>query len=166
MLFLTAALHKLRDLNAFSAVFRDYRILPGAVSMPAAAALAASELAVSLALLIPSAIPNLPGLGPLAALLLLALYSAAIGLNLLRGRRHIDCGCMGPGREERISGWLMLRNAGLAVPALLLLGPETPRMLGWVDILSVGAGVGMSVILWLGAHQIARSGSISLGASR
>jgi hypothetical protein len=45
------------------------------------------------------------------ALALFALYGAAITINLLRGRQHIDCGCGGDGTP--ISWGLVLRNAVL-----------------------------------------------------
>jgi len=150
LLFLAGALHKLRDLEGFTGTVRDYRILPRGLSRPAAVGLAAAETGVGLALLLPSLDP----LGSLGAALLLGLYSGAIGLNLVRGRREIDCGCLGLARGQSISGWLLVRNAGLAALGLLLLVPDVPRGLGWVDLFSVGAGLAMAVLLWLAAHSL------------
>ena len=51
----------------------------------------------------------------MAAAFMLLAYGAAIGLNLRRGRREIDCGC-GTGRSgEGISAWHIWRNLGFVV---------------------------------------------------
>jgi hypothetical protein len=152
LLFATAALHKARDLPAFTATLRDYRILPKVTAAAAALALVIFELAVVALLLLPAAGP----MGPLAVLLLLALYSGAIGLNLARGRRHIDCGCLGPADRQPISPWLLVRNAAVALgPLLLLLSSETPRPGSWIDGVSVLGGVTLLALLWNAVHQLA-----------
>jgi len=153
-LFLAAALGKARDLGGFTATFRDYRILPDRFAGMGARVLAGSEVGAGLCLLL----PRLDPVGSLLALGLLALYSGAIGINLVRGRRHIDCGCLGFGRRQTISGWLLVRNAALAVLPLLVLVPSSPRSLVWVDFLSIGAGLGLGTLLWLAAHQLASAG--------
>ena len=75
--------------------------------------------------------------GPVAAAAVLAVYGAAIAVNLARGRRHIDCGCVGPAVRRPISGWLVARNAALAAAALAAVAPVRPRPLVWVDALTV-----------------------------
>jgi hypothetical protein len=149
-LFLAGALHKLHDREGFTGTVRDYRILPASFSRLAALGLVTAETAVGVCLLL----PGLDPLGSLGAALILALYSGAIGLNLARGRSHIDCGCLGPRRGQPISGWLLLRNAGLGALALLLLLPPAPRAMGWVDLFSISAGLAMTVLLWLAAHGL------------
>jgi len=74
--------------------------------------------------------------GALLAVGLLLLITAAVGLNVLRGRTHIDCGC-GWGPEVPLGGGLLLRNLVLAAAALLVLLPVTPRETVWLDL--VGA---------------------------
>lgn len=150
VLFLAGALHKVRDLERFTATVRDYQIIAGSLSRPAAIGLAVAEAGVGLGLLLPSLDP----LGSVGAALLLGLYGGAIGLNLARGRRHIDCGCLGFARGQSISGWLLVRNAGLAALGFLLLVPDLPRAMGWVDLFSVAAGLAMAVLLWLAAHSL------------
>ncbi|MBW2274238.1 MAG: methylamine utilization protein MauE [Deltaproteobacteria bacterium] len=156
LLFAGAALHKLRDLGAFAATLRDYRILPlrirpRAVTKAAALALAALELGSAAALLLPAADP----VGPLAALALLILYSAAIALNLARGRRHIDCGCLGPGHRQPLAPWLLARNAAIALgPLLLLLLDAAPRPVSWIDGISLAGGVAILALLWNAVHQL------------
>jgi hypothetical protein len=53
-LFGAAAVHKARDLRAFTVTLRDYRVLPDRLAPIAAPLVAASELAAAAALLVPS----------------------------------------------------------------------------------------------------------------
>ena len=93
LLLLEAAAHKARDLGRFRATLAAYRVLPAAWTSPAATSVVAAELATAGALVGP--VPR--ALGSVAAAVLLLVYAAAIGANLARGRRHIDCGCSGRG---------------------------------------------------------------------
>ena len=160
-LFLSAALQKARDFSDFAGTVRDYRILPDWASALGAKFLALGEAAVALCLLV----PGLDPLGPLGALGLLAVYSGAIGVNLARGRRHIDCGCNGFGQSRQtISGWLLVRNASLGLlPLLLLMAPSNGRPLGWLDSISIAAGLAMASLLWLAGHELARAGGSESG---
>lgn len=116
-LFALAAHHKLKDRPRFQAQLADYRLVPAALVAPATLTLAAAEIVTALALLMQN---SWHWSGPLAATLLL-LYGAAIGINLLRGRAHIDCGC--GDTPQLLSGWLLLRNAAMALAAALLAWP-------------------------------------------
>jgi len=158
-LLLSAAIHKGRDLARFVDTVRDYRILPERLSTFGAWALALGEAAVALSLLV----PRLDPMGPLGAIALLGLYTAAIGFNLMRGRRHIDCGCAGFGlQRQTLNGWLPIRNTLLAgLPLVLLMAPANGRLLGWVDFLSIGAGLAIGALLWLSAHELARARAIA-----
>jgi hypothetical protein len=160
LLFAVAALHKLRDPLAFRAAFLDYRVLAAPLARALAPLVPAAETAAALALLAPAfagrALLGAEGLraaGPLLAAGLLGLYGAAIALNLARGRRHVDCGCLGPALRQPLSGWLVARNALLAGAALACLLPAAPRALVWLDALTVGAAVALLALLWSGAHQ-------------
>jgi hypothetical protein len=167
LLFAVAAWHKLRDLRAFQATLANYRLLPTAVIAPAALALAACELGVAALLLAPlpepvarhAALASLSSLAPLAALGLLALYSGALAVNLARGRRDLDCGCLGPAQRQPISPGLLVRNAFVALgPVLLLAGggvERAGRSMNWIDALSVGGATAMLVLLWNAAHLLA-----------
>lgn len=55
------------------------------------------------------------GVGSWLAGLLLISYTLAIGINLLRGRNRISCGCGGVVGDHQLSWWLVLRNLGLFV---------------------------------------------------
>ena len=133
LLFLVAANHKLRDPGRFRTTLAEYRLLPGPVVPLAAMLVIGVEVVVAIALLAPAR--RAPGPGAAAAVL--AVYGAAIAVNLARGRRHIDCGCAGPAVRRPISGWLVARNAALAAAALAAVAPVRPRPLVWVDALTV-----------------------------
>lgn len=135
-----AVLHKLREPRRFKAILRDYAVLPDALA-PAAATLAA---ALELLVVIGLPFPGTRAAAGLVAAALLAVYSAAIGLNLARGRTEIDCGCSWGGAGQPISASLILRNAGLLVGAALLGATPTIREAGLADALTaLAAGAGL-----------------------
>ena len=133
LLFVAAAGHKLRDPGRFRATLADYRLLPTALVRAGAVLLTGAELVVAVVL----AVPTLRAPGALAAALLLAVYGAAIAVNLARGRRHIECGCAGPAGRRPLDGWLVVRNGVLVGVALAGLAPLRARSLTWVDVLTV-----------------------------
>lgn len=143
LLFLHAALHKLRDLPAFVKALADYEILPAAAAWPAACSVVAIELGLSIALaLVTDPVPALA-----AAALLLA-YGAAIAINLWRGRRDIDCGCAGPAGRTRLSPSLLIRNLVLAAASLVSALPEATRPLAWLDAFSVVAAIALATLVY------------------
>lgn len=149
LLFLTAALHKLRDLAAFRAALHGYRLLPEGVTPAAAIVLIAAELGIACVL------PWLPGNGAaLAAVFLLATYTGAIAINLLRGRRAIDCGCAGPAARQPLSGALVVRNTLLCIAALSTALPIAPRVLQWIDILTIAGSVALLCLLYAAVNGL------------
>jgi hypothetical protein len=133
LLFGMAAQHKLGVLKnkRFAAQMQAYQLLPEVLVAPAARALPWLELGVAFTLLIPQTRPAAALLG--AALLLL--YAGAMAINLLRGRNDIDCGC--GDAPQKLSWWLVARNALLALFALLPLTPITARALQFTDFIFV-----------------------------
>lgn len=105
--FLTSALGKLRDRRAFAAIVLGYRLLPSRWARRWATALPWIEAGVGVMLTL--------GLGTRVAAglsgALLLTFIAAVGLNLLRGRRDLDCGCAGARHRRTIGGWVLARNA-------------------------------------------------------
>jgi hypothetical protein len=140
LLLAAAAWHKLRDVDAFRTALGGYRLLPEASIAIASLALVATEIATACALLLSST-------AGLAAAALLALYSLAIGVNLARGRREIDCGCFGPAARQPLSTGLLVRNGALIALALACALPAAPRTLVWVDGLTIAAAIGFGVFL-------------------
>jgi len=147
LLLAAAALHKLRDRASFAVVLAEYRVLPGALLHSGVWLVPACEAAIAVALLAPGP------LGPAAAAALLALYGGAISANLARGRRQLDCGCLGPSLRQPISGALVARNALLATGALACLLPAAPRALVWLDAATVAAATACLALFWHGAHR-------------
>jgi len=144
LLFAAAASHKARDPRRFRATVAEYRLLPVALVTPAAAVLLGCEIGVAATLVAPGSRAT----GLLGAAVLLALYGGAIAINLARGRRDLDCGCAGPAVRRPISGWLLARNAVLALVALLGLAPAAVRPLVWVDALTILGGTAALAALY------------------
>jgi len=86
LLFGAAAVHKLRDLQQFAQVLAAYDVLPGWLSGPMSRIVPGLELLLAIGLLTPVARER----ASLAGSLLLAVYAAAIAVNLRRGRRELD----------------------------------------------------------------------------
>lgn len=149
LLFATAALHKLRGLAQFAAVLHAYRVLPEAAA-PLAPLVPLSELAVALALLVPAA--RTPA--ALAGAALLTAYAAAIGINLLRGRRDLACGCGGPDEARPIAPWMVGRNLLLATLLAGTLIPWAGRALSATDGLTVGAGIAVATLLYAAIDRL------------
>jgi uncharacterized membrane protein YphA (DoxX/SURF4 family) len=114
LVFLTAAAGKLRHMAEFHGVVANYRILPDFLAVPFAYGIPPLEALIGAALFCgwfspwPSA----------AAAALLLLFALAMGINIRRGRRHIDCGCFQSALKQTLSWTLVARNVVLA----LLLG--------------------------------------------
>jgi hypothetical protein len=149
LVWLSAARHKLADFQAFRATLERYELLPPAGVLPLALLLPVLELAVGLAVLLHATRVA----ATQAALALLALYTTAIGINLLRGRRDIDCGCTGPALRQQLSGWLIVRNLLLMTLCGSLLLPIRARDLQWLDAFTIVCGVAAGALLYVAANH-------------
>jgi len=114
LVYLTAALGKMRHWAVFHGVVANYRLLPAALAAPFAYCLPPFEALLGAALLFGLLSPWAEA----AAAALLLLFAAAMGVNLLRGRRNIDCGCFQSALKQRLRWILVIRNCVMA----LLLG--------------------------------------------
>jgi hypothetical protein len=146
LLLATAAADKLRHVREFHGIVLDYRLLPARRALAFAHLLPWLELALAAMVLAGVA----AGLVGTAALL--AGYAAAMGINLARGRRTIDCGCGGP--PQQLSAWLLARNGLLAMAALLAVSPAGDRAIGALDAFTVMAGTVAAAALYVAAHQV------------
>jgi hypothetical protein len=144
LLFAAAVWHKLSDWTAFRIVLHDYEVLPGAAVTPAAVAV------VTLESLLVAAFPwaAWSSTAAVAAIALLAVYSAAIGINLARGRRTLDCGCAPSTYRQPLTEALLVRNAVLAVAAGVLSLPTTNRGIGLIDGLTAAGATASIALLW------------------
>jgi hypothetical protein len=150
LLFAISAIHKLRDPSAFQTAMDGYRLVPPALLGIAAKTLMASELIAAVMLLIP--LTRSIGLGVVLALL--SIYTLSISVNLLRGRRDIDCGCHGPASKQLLSWWLVSRNLVFAALVLVAMQPTPVRVLNWLDLLAILFAVMVASGLFLCINQI------------
>jgi hypothetical protein len=150
IVFLGGAWQKLRDVGTFVMAVEQYRLLPVPWVPVAARGLLAAEAAAGL-LLLPIATREA---GAALALVVLAVATLAVSINLLRGRSAIDCGCGGPEDGQHLSWGLVLRNGVLSLAASLSLAAEAPRRLVWLDGLTVVAGTLALYGLYAAANQL------------
>ena len=86
--------------------------------------------------------------------MLLFVYAASIGTNLLRGRRDIDCGCNGPASKQLLSWWLVARNLVFLGLTLMAMQPTSGRQFLWLDGLTVLFGVLVVCGLYLSLNNL------------
>jgi hypothetical protein len=153
VLLLTGGWQKLRDPALFRAKLENYRLLPESQLWQVALLLPLWEISAGALLLFPST-------RVAAALLttgLLCVVTAAVIINLGRGRSGIDCGCAGFGGhvgEQPLSWALAARNAVLLAAALLVTAEEGARVMLWIDYLSVAGGTLGLLGLYVTANQL------------
>ena len=106
LVFIHAAAGKMRNWPAFQGVIANYRLLPGGLVLPVTYVLPPLELVLGAVLLTGIVSPW----AQIAAALLLSVFAVAMGINLLRGRRHIDCGCFQSALRQTLRWSLVARN--------------------------------------------------------
>lgn len=149
-MFSSAAYSKFTNRRYFLESLKEYRLLPEPVAGFAASVLVALEALAALLLLTPFS----NSLGLLLSGCLLATYGAAIGINLLRGRRYLDCGCHGPAHRKPISSFMVLRNA-LLIIVLAALFSAGEIMVSSVSAWFVSVALACVVIVMFhGAQQL------------
>jgi uncharacterized membrane protein YphA (DoxX/SURF4 family) len=164
LLFVSAALQKLRSPERFAELFRAYRVLPEGVArlwwlVPLL------ELTTGVALL---AGGSRAGACAMGAVLLLG-YAAAIAINLQRGRRDLACGCGAPGERRAIAEWMVWRNLLLAALLAAMLLPWRTRVMTGADALTIGAGTAVAALLYMSLDGLlgrVRPGNALLGDSQ
>ena len=129
-LFGASLVQKLHALSEWPGIVRNYRLVPDALAGAVGVVLLCAEGLTAAALLW----TPLRSAGGAAAAVLLALYAAAIGINLARGRTHITCGCFGSRLGQGIGAWMVWRNGLLALLALALWLPVSPRAMSVAEL--------------------------------
>jgi Methylamine utilisation protein MauE len=150
LLFASAGVRKLQDLVRFTEIFAAYRVLPAPLAQRLAWLIPCLEFTIAAGLLWE------PGrrLGVASAIAVLITYGAGLGVNLLRGRRDLDCGC-GAARDRRaIAAWMVWRNLLLAAALGIAAMPWSPRSLGLTDALTVMGGLMACVLLYATADRL------------
>lgn len=110
LMFLTAAIGKMRHWSVFRGVVANYRLLPSHAEAAVAYGLPPAEALLGTALLLGTA----PRWTAACAASLLLVFAMAMGINLRRGRRLVDCGCFQSTLKQPLSWKLVARNAVLA----------------------------------------------------
>lgn len=143
-LMLAAALHKLRDMQGFAQAVADYRLVPPTALPVLVPLVPLAEGAAAIATLVLGA----PGLVATAGLLLL--YAGSIAINLKRGRRTIDCGCLAFGKTGMpIHARMVVRNILLAMLALAIATAATgERSLLWLDWFGLAFTIAIAGLLY------------------
>lgn len=140
LVFALAGISKLRHRRLLPGVIANYRLLPEGLVSPVAAALPVAELAIGIALIAGERI-----LAPVMAIALLLVFAAGMGINLLRGRRMIDCGCGQSQLRQTLNWGLVVRNILLAGILPLRLAAEGAPTTPQIGIALAG---GLSIFLF------------------
>lgn len=144
-----AALDKFTSRLQFCEVVDAYHLLPRRLVAPAALGVPLIESLVAVALAVGCFNASVRPMAGVFAALVLGTYGASIGINVLRGRNNLDCGCSPAGEPRPIGAWMVVRNAVLASLALASALPGVPRELGWWDAPLLLGGLVSCVALYL-----------------
>lgn len=139
LLFLRAAAHKLFEFDEFQGFLTDYALIPERLIKPAAMGLVGLELLTVITLVFGVTRP----FGLMLAMALLGLYAVAIGINLHRGNRRIECGC--GGAPQLLSPSLVWRNVVLMVMALIPLVSLPDQ----VTTAELAVSIAAAICLWV-----------------
>jgi len=115
VIFLAAAVPKLRHPKGFVLAVLEYRVLPPRLSVFYARLVPPLEFLLALLLLCGTAIRS----AAVVISLLLLSFIVAIGINLARGRNP-DCYCFGKASRRPIRGRLLLQDGALLTAALVI----------------------------------------------
>ena len=153
LLLAVTAWHKLADHARFRGILAAYEVLPKLLVTPAAWLVALLEAALAIAW----ALGWNAEATAFATAALLAVYTLAIALNLLRGRTFIDCGCgfaSAGGSGQQLNSRLLLRNALLILLALAAAIEPASRSLLLVDYFSLASACLVLALLYIGGNQL------------
>jgi uncharacterized membrane protein len=132
---------KLAGLETFQADLAAYQLVPPWAITPLSWFFPVVEIGLALAVLIPAT--RTEASWGLIALTLV--FSAAVAINLLRGRRELDCGCFG-GLSQHIGPQTLLRNAILLAGLTLIALVPPARAALSLDLIT-GFSAGLALVL-------------------
>ncbi|WP_409176901.1 MauE/DoxX family redox-associated membrane protein [Brevibacillus fortis] len=120
-LFISTSLSKFHNIDQHALIIKEYKILPNRFVYVFAKLEVYTEFSVGIFL----ALGLFPKLTAGMATFLLLIYTLAISINLLRGRRNISCGCGGIAGNHHLSWLLVLRNViFICIAAFLIINPS------------------------------------------
>jgi uncharacterized membrane protein len=137
VVLLIAGAMKIGGMGVFGQQIAAYSVLPRRLARLAGYLLPPLEMTVGISMLFA------PRLGAVAAFLF-ACFAMAVGLNLLRGRTELRCGCFGATGRHTISWGHVAGNFTLALLAVLsFFGNHRPSFLAF----QVGVSLALLVLL-------------------
>lgn len=122
LMLLVAGVSKLRHLEEFRGIVQSYRMLPRWLAPIAATLLPPAEIVLGSLLVLGVALR----LAGWLSALLFVVFGLAIGVNLLRGRQHIHCGCFRSTLRHSLHWKLVIRSALLAFLSAALAAIPSP----------------------------------------
>lgn len=156
--FAPAAIHKAMDYRRHVGIVADYQVMPSKFVPLIAPLVIVLELGSTVFVLIPAT----RSMGLILATALLLTYLFAIGLNLMRGRSGIDCGCGWGSQDSPISGWLLIRNLLFIAATVAALLPAADRTLHLADwVLVAFASSALITLYYIGDLLIANGVKLS-----
>lgn len=158
LLLITAGAHKLGHLPRFQGILKNYQILPEHLVSIVSRLVPFVEILLGLGWVFTWQIDLVSAL----TAALLAAYALAMGLNLLRGRTYIDCGCGFAASKQsgenvgmqQLSIWLVYRNLLLIVLALMANIGTTARAFAVLDYFSIIAATLALVFAYTAFNQL------------
>ena len=150
VVFGASAAIKFADFGEFRAAVENYRIVPESLAALVAVLVPVAEITGAVGILVPRSHDAAAAI----LLFLLAVFTVAIVVNLMRGRLHVDCGCFGPALRQPLSWWLPARNAILMALAALAIAPTDGRPMTPLDVATIFFGAATVVVLYLAANYL------------
>ncbi len=150
LVFGASAAIKLVDISEFRGALENYRIVPEELSLPAAVIVPLSELGCTIGLLI----PRCHQAAAMLLIFLIAIFTAAIAINMMRGRLYIDCGCFGPMLRQPLSYWLLVRNGALMLLGGFVALPSGTRAITALDVVTITLAASTLVLLYGAANYL------------
>lgn len=152
---LYAGATKLGSYGQMIRIIQAYRLLPDKMVSAVGRVLPVLEVVIGGALLVGVLLPW----AAFIAVSLYLVFTLAITINLLRGRRVIACGCFGVSGLSHLSWWLVGRNGILVAMSMFVAANLKPR-LGMtlpsraVEGIGMGLMFGLATVLWWLARKL------------
>jgi hypothetical protein len=141
LVLVTYGLGKLGRRHEFKGIVDAYRLVPAWAVPPVASIVVLAEIVTGSALVVGWAVAAFV----VIAAAMFAVFGLAIGINLVRGRRMIDCGCFRSVRQP-LEWRLVVRNGACALAALATsagaMAPLDPQR--WVH--AAPAGIALAIV--------------------
>ena len=117
MIFFISSTHKIRQPQQFVATIASYDLLPKAWHKSLAFIIICTEATVSILLFLGWQSRTVAAV----CIFMLMIFSYAIGINLIRGRTDLDCGCFGSKHSGKFNLKLIGRNFILLLTAVYVI---------------------------------------------